>query len=109
MIDQITNIDSINAEMSGHVTLPDVIFGCHEGSITQGTMAPDECIQSFIDGGAIGEPVEASANCEAGIIRVNRNPLVKFPINPSCAGGGYSAIDAFKILCPNADIELEIE
>ena len=110
VIDQIKNINSTTAEMSGHVTLPDIIFACHEGSITQGTMAPAECLQMFIDEGKVGEQVSATANCEDRTVRVNQNPLVKFPIdNPNCADGSFSAIEAFGLLCPKASNELQIE
>ena len=106
VVDEIYGIDTEKATMQGKHTMPDIIFACHAGNVTQGTMSPKDCIDFYVAEGFSAGRLDAQANCQKGAITVDGN-LTVFPIEPGCANAGFQAIKAFKILCPSSDMQLE--
>ncbi|ASP35473.1 hypothetical protein CHH27_21340 [Labrenzia sp. VG12] len=104
---EIYGLDTEKATMTGKHTLPDIIWSCTEGHVHQSTMEIDECVEFYKAEGILDGPtLSAQANCPKGAVTVTGN-LTVFPIYPSCANGGFQAIEAFKLLCPNARIKLQ--
>jgi len=106
-VTQITGIDTQNARMEAKYTMPDIIYACHAGFVHQGTMKPDECMSFYMEEQILDSPpLQASADCVAGVITVE-GMRAKLPIDPACANGGFQLIDAFKTLCPSYEAATE--
>lgn len=108
VVTEIRGLDSEKATMIGKHTVPDIIWSCTQGHVHQGTMEPTECIEFYKAEGPLDDYVlSAQANCQKGAITVNDN-LTVFPVSPACANGGFQAIEAFELLCPNSDLKLRL-
>jgi hypothetical protein len=108
VVTEITGLNTEKASMVGQHTLPDIIWSCTQGHVHQGVMETSDCIDAYKEMEAYeNNSLFAQANCPKGAVTVNGN-LTVFPIFPACAIGGFQAIKAYELLCPNSDLKLRL-
>lgn len=95
----VAKINTARAELVAKMLRSDIVEACQDGWALQGTAPPKQCIQQLANWHHEATLDRVTANCRTDQVNLNGRRLT-FPVNTSCAAGGFAAYEAFRLLCP---------